>query len=201
MVIEAKATILTMDTNSAIAAESVVWGKPNEKLDNTGYRQWIFFWALIFVSIAVACSLWPAKLLVVFLHSTKGSGDVWSGLLFWGCQELYLAYSIYKMAFTSHFRLDSAVANSNGLDVAYSHVPKIAGEYVNEKIIIPWRDICNINGVDGIKGPYKVLITLKNPIITGQTVLTFNCTGKDEAEMVFRKLQSHTAHLLTEPKN
>ena len=189
-----------MKTKVSITEKSLSWGNPAAKPENSGWAMRILLLSLIFVCVAIACLHWSETLLAVVPPSSPGAEDGWNGWIFWGFVELFLAYHICVMMVSSHFRLDSATASAEGVDIRYSYVPKVAGDYVNEKKFIPWRDVSRISRENDGEDSHWVGMTLKNPLVSDLKNLTFSCAAEAEAMLLFLKLQGLAGPSIIESK-
>ena len=185
----------------ASSAECYVWGAPDKKPDNSGYARWILFLAVVFISIASACFHWSEILLVVRPPSSPGAEDGFNGWMWWGIIELIIAYFLCIVAFLSHFRLDGILANSEGIDVAYSHIPEFAGDFINERVLVPWGDVFTIKSEDDGEGSYSVGIALKGSVVNCKNSFNLSCANEFESHRVCNKLQRLAGHLDEGPRN
>jgi hypothetical protein len=189
-----------METNTSLISENYVWGEPEKTPDNTGYLRTLCFWAAVFICIAAACFYWPETLLAVRPASSPGADDGYNGWAVWGFFELCVVLPFLVVAFSNHLRVDGIEASESGMSVAYSHIPEFAGDYINERVFVHWRDVSSIEKDADGEGAHWVGITLISPLATGDTLLKLSCTSEADATLVSKKLLGIAGHMLMEPK-
>ena len=190
-----------MKTNISLPAKRFVWGNPDRELDNSGYAIWLLLLGVLFVCIAAACFYWSDTLLLVRPESRPGAEDGANGWFGWGFVELCIVLIFSGLAISPHFRLDSFQANAEGMYVDYSHISKFAGDYVNERIFVPWREVISVTKEDDGEGTFIVDIFLKKPLAIAGTHLSLTCANEVHAAVVSHKLQGLASHLLKAPKS
>ena len=179
-----------MNTKSSVPANSLVWGEPDVTPDNTGRAKSIFFLTIAFFCIAGIYFIWVEQAPVAIHPSADGYFCI-------GLIELLIAIWIFHLLFSSHFRLDGIRADKIGLQIAYSCIPKVAGDYVNLKVVIPWNDEIHIEiGGDG-EGAFWVNISLNKYLAHGPAKLRLTYPNEFAAKhdcFVFKSISTRATN-------
>jgi hypothetical protein len=166
-----------------MAKNTFIWGNCTGNLKNKGRSTFV---AVIVSLAAVLILITIVRPDIVGAYPASAPGEVvgkYNGLLVWLCLFLsvgaYLAGEIYS----THFRLDGATANADGLTIYYSEILSTLGDYTNKSCHQRWSEVqaIQVEPSGDESENFKVIIYFKHEFANGEIALHLVYPDKPDA--------------------